>query len=149
MDIFISPRQGGKSTHIINWMREAPQGIARVAVCASAQEATRMYRSTWDEDGAPTDLESWQFLSWTEAASPGCLPAVRAAGRFHHLEFAIDNADLILETLLSQAGVVSLATWNVESLKVNEGTIQTAFFPNEQGEIVEFTTHVQEYEDED
>lgn len=148
MDIFLSSRQGGKSTRIINWMREAPQDVGRVVVCASAQEAMRMYRSTWNEDGEPTDLESWQFLSWTEAAS-GALEGVRASGRFHYLEFAIDNADLILETLLSRAGLVTCATWNAESLKVDEGTTQTAFFPNEQGEIVEFTTHVQEYEDED
>lgn len=66
MKIVALPRQGGKSTKALEWLREAVFPEVRILVAHSLHEAMRLYRSTFDEDDNPTDLHSWQFVSVEE-----------------------------------------------------------------------------------
>jgi len=117
MELFITPRQGGKSSHLINWVRSAPGGVVRVIVSHSAIEAMRLYRSTFGKY-CRSDLESWQFISWEDATRPGVLAAVRRLRPDDRIEFAIDNADLILSALLKAPGAAVRATWTSDGLRV-------------------------------
>lgn len=143
MELFITPRQGGKSSHLINWVRSAPGGTIRILVAHSEDEAMRLYRSTWDEDGNPTDLESWQFISWEDATRPRGLAAVRRLRPDDRIEFAIDNADLILSATLKAPGAAVRATWTSDGLRVgppeDPEAIQTILLTDAQPQL---TTHL-------
>lgn len=92
--IVIRPRQGGKTTEMLRWMREAPAGEHRVIVSATRQEAMRLLREN-------PDLASWQFVSIDEVRS-----ADKSAGsgvlygRGGQIVLGIDNLDLALSQLI-------------------------------------------------
>lgn len=97
MKFWVADRGEGKTTALLEWMRAAPEGEHRVMVCVSEQEAMRVYRSTWDEDDLPTDLESWQFVGWREV-TPDAWRGV-LTGRGGQVVLGIDNVEVILAML--------------------------------------------------
>ncbi len=63
----VLPRQGGKTTRMLEWMRSAPAGEHRVCVCVTQMEAMRLRREN-------LDLESWQFVMSTPVHTSGTEP---------------------------------------------------------------------------
>lgn len=103
--MIVTGRGGGKTTQMLQWMREAPQGEHRIIVCPSGQEAMRLLREN-------PDLESWQFVSLEEvmdrdrAAWSGVLH-----GRGGRVVLGLDNLDMMLDRLIY---------WPVEAFSVTE-----------------------------
>lgn len=92
------PRRGGKTTALLEWLREPtdPDEV-RVFVAHTRHEAMAMLRQEYkdaERTGRPP-LESWRFVSYDEATRPGCWAAIRGT-----IVIGIDNADIILETIL-------------------------------------------------
>lgn len=115
MKLLIDRRGRGKTTALIEWMRQAPDGELRVYVAHDHLAAMAAYRSTMteNEDGLPvSDLESWQFISWDELADYG--PAILAYRRPLNIVLAVDNLDLILRRIITSP--VAIATWNAEEI---------------------------------
>lgn len=93
-ELIIEPRQGGKTTRMLQWMREAPQDEHRVIVCATQREAMRLLREN-------PDLESWQFVSLDEVKDrdSGAWSGV-LYGRGGRIVLGLDNLDLMLSDLI-------------------------------------------------
>lgn len=83
MKILYSPRQAGKTTRMIAWLREDPQ---RVLVTFSFEEAQRL------TDLYPDLLN--RIVDWRSY-----IERRGYAWRFHPKAIALDNADLILQML--------------------------------------------------
>lgn len=96
MNVLMGVRGSGKTARVLEWMRNAPEGVGRVMVCVSADESMRVYRSTWDDDHNPTDLESWQFVSLRELFGEHVFDGV-LRGRRWQIELSIDNLDVQLQ----------------------------------------------------
>lgn len=109
MKIIVLPRAGGKTHALLEWMRAAPEGEHRIAVCFSGQEAMRLLREN-------RDLESWQFVGWNEVFPyDGAAWSAVLYGRGGRIVLGIDNLDLILSNLLGwHVGTVTM-TGTVES----------------------------------
>lgn len=90
-----APRQGGKTTRMLQWAREAPEGEHRVIVSATGQEAMRLLREN-------PDLESWQFVALDEvrSASGRGFSGV-LLGRGGYICLGLDNLDLMLSDLFA------------------------------------------------
>jgi hypothetical protein len=112
MDILVGDRQTGKTEYVLEWMKNAPENVGRVMVCESENEAMRVYRSTFDGYGNPTDWESWQFVSLNELFGNHVFEGV-LLGRKWELELAIDNLDVLLQRAFRWP--VSLVTINKDS----------------------------------
>ena len=96
----VLPRQGGKTTRMLEWMRSAPAGEHRVCVSVTRMEAMRLRRDN-------PDLESWQFVSLDEVdrrAWGGVL-----SGRGGWIVLGLDNLDMMLSQLLGWP--VGKVTW--------------------------------------
>lgn len=104
MRIVSLPRRGGKTTAMLQWMKEAPEGEHRVCVCFSAFEAMRLLRQSRDAD---MGLESWQFVSVEDIRGPRALSGV-LHGRGGHIVLGFDNLDLWLAMYLGRE--VDIAT---------------------------------------
>lgn len=63
MEFIIGGRQQGKTTKLLEWMREAPPGTARVMICNSDEVAQKMWE--YQERG-PNLLKREQFQSLEE-----------------------------------------------------------------------------------
>ncbi len=91
--LVLSGRGGGKTAHMLRWMRAAPEGEHRVLVSPTDQEAMRLLREN-------PDLESWQFVSLDEvmdrdrSAWSGVLH-----GRGGRIVLGVDNLDMALSRL--------------------------------------------------
>lgn len=92
MEFILRPRQGGKTTDMLAWLRAAPEGEHRIIVSQSPKEAMRLLREN-------PDLESWQFVGFEELSSPTIWAGV-LYGRGGHIVLGIDNIDLILAELI-------------------------------------------------
>jgi hypothetical protein len=84
MKVEILPRQMGKTTRMLEWMRSAPPGETRICVCVTGEEAMRLLREN-------PDLNSWQFMGFGEAREGA---AIRGRGR--NLVYGLDNLDMML-----------------------------------------------------
>ena len=91
----IGGRQTGKTTAMLDWMQDAPEGDHRVLVCHTGQEAMRLLRESRERG---LDLESWQFVGYDEL-KPGTWSGV-LHGRGGRVVLGVDNLDLILGRLL-------------------------------------------------
>lgn len=101
--IIVTGRQGGKTTQMLQWVREAPEGEHRVLVCTHGSEAMRLLREN-------PDLESWQFVGLNEVkldAWSGVL-----FGRGGYIVLGLDNIDLMLTGLLG---------WPVGAMSMTDG----------------------------
>lgn len=96
--MLVTGRQEGKTTALLAWLRAAPPGEHRIFVAHSALEAMRVYRSTWDEEDNPTDLESWQFVGLEEATRDAWGAVLACRGGV--VVLGIDNLDLVLQRLV-------------------------------------------------
>ena len=92
MEIIVLPRQGGKTTKMLEWIRGAPEGEHRVIVCPTGQEAMRLLREN-------PDLESWRFVSMDEVRPGGGGWSGVLYGRGGRMVLGIDNLDLMLSRL--------------------------------------------------
>lgn len=97
MRVFTSGRQTGKTQQLLKWASEQPDGIARVIVTHSLDSSMQLLRRARDEG---YNVESWQFVSVVEMKDrgPGFMSGVRLNRR--RFEWAIDNADIVLEDLI-------------------------------------------------
>jgi len=105
MKLLIGPLASGKTTRLIQWMREAPEGEKRVAVFSSMQEVSRLQREN-------PDVESWRFLSFDD------IEALRGYDR--DIVVGIDNLSWFLSRALGgrfPAGLVTF-TGQVEQIKL-------------------------------
>lgn len=84
MRIEVLPRQMGKTTRMLQWMREAPPGETRICVCPTQQAAMQLLRDN-------PDLHTWQFISLEEVRT-GFVN--RGGGR--RLVYGLDNLDMML-----------------------------------------------------
>ncbi len=89
LDADIDGRQGGKTTRMLQWLREAPEGEHRVLVCHTEEDAMRVYRDNRDE------FESWQFVGPNDLRDPGAWSGV-LMGRGGRIVLGLDNLDLLL-----------------------------------------------------
>lgn len=97
MRVIIRPRQGGKTTEMLEWMKAAAGDDSQHRICVShsEHEAMRLYLSTWDEDGNPTWAESWQFVGPREPFAERPWEGV-LRGRGGHIVLGLDNLDLLV-----------------------------------------------------
>ena len=99
----MSPRLiagAGKTTRLLQWLREAPQGELRVLVSFSEQESRRVQKIGVDE----WDLKPWQFIAANQAHRLGSvlwLP-LRLDNPPSNIVLGVDNAELVLGILLHQ-----------------------------------------------
>ena len=144
MEIFVAPRQGGKTTTLLQWVVDAPQGTARVLVSPTERESNRLVRESRTSK-AFCSAEEWQFVSWEKFTRSGTLP-LWATRSFERFEYAIDNLDAIIQQMvLPHAHSIGLVTWTSEGLLIRHGdgnveALQTAHFHDEQSP--RFETHV-------
>lgn len=103
----IRDRQTGKTTDLLAWMRDAPEGEHRIYVGASNESAMHVYRSTF-VDGV-SDLESWQFVGMREVSRDAWGGVLR--GRGGVIVLGLDNLDLMLNDLFG---------WPVGRVTINE-----------------------------
>lgn len=92
MKVITTPRGGGKTTRMLAWMREAPEGEHRVLVCFSSHEAMRLRREN-------PDLKSWQFVGPDEPRNGRAWSGV-LFGRGGVVVLGFDNLDLWLAARL-------------------------------------------------
>lgn len=143
MEIFLAPRQGGKTHHLLDWLEAAEEGTGRAIIFPTGRAALYAYRTACEE---ARQIESWQFLGWEAAMQPAVLSTVAARGGFTRFEFAVDGAETILSQMLRPAvrlGPVTRLTLNAEALRLQGDAaqptqFQTAFFPANSGDPVEF-----------
>ena len=101
MRIITTPKGGGKTAAMLEWMRAAPEGEHRVCVAFSNEEAMRLLREN-------RDLESWQFVGPDEPKNGGSWSAV-LRGRGGRIVLGVDNVDLWLQRQFRfEVGAVSL-----------------------------------------
>lgn len=109
-------RQCGKTTKMLEWMRELSDIAAMddsqpipVMVCHSNDRAMQVYRLTWDESRRPTWAASWQFLGPDEVR--GSNPWNRA-----RIVLGIEDVDLMLQRL---AGGFPVGAWSATTESVH------------------------------
>ena len=86
----IAPPRSGKSTRMLDWLQDAPDGERRVLVSAAARERDRMQMLARTIRGRALDRD--QFVTLAEVQA-GHLAGARVV-------LAIDNLDLMLDVLL-------------------------------------------------
>lgn len=97
MRIEVLPRQMGKTTRMLEWMREAPPGETRICVTATREEAMRLLREN-------KDLNTWQFISLQEARE-----GFANRGRSRNLVYGLDNLDMMLKDMFDwPVGMITL-----------------------------------------
>lgn len=100
--IIIRDRQGGKTTAMLKWIREAPKAEHRVIVTPTRLEAMRLLREN-------PDLESWQFVTIPEVQSASNAWAGVLHRHGGHIVLGIDNLDVALSQLIHwPVGALSL-----------------------------------------
>ena len=116
----------GKTTAVLEWMREAPADELRVMVCHSNQEAMRLLRENCYCDCIDTCpgeskcecwhhvdglLETWQFVSHHELMNGGqALWSAVTHFREGQIVLAIDNLDLLFPSLFGRrVGMITLS----------------------------------------
>lgn len=88
MLITINPRRAGKTTRAVAWLDNNPHGIL---IVFSEQEAKRIaYQFKLDEATAN------RIMSWEQ---------YRASKNFHNKEVFIDNADIVLQSMVDNSVV--------------------------------------------
>jgi hypothetical protein len=106
MKVVALGRQEGKTTKMLQWLREAPEGEHRVLVCVSDREAMRLLR---ENVGPDSSLESWQFVGPDEVDPDGWQGVLM--GRGGTVVLGIDNIDLIVSHWLHwPVGAISVTT---------------------------------------
>lgn len=104
MKLDIGGRGSGKSTRILQWMNDAPEGVKRIVVCHDHSAAMGMLRSARSRFRENNHLESWQFIGVEELRSYNPFPW----GRFE-FEFAVDQMEIAFQNLFSRYRI-ALAT---------------------------------------
>lgn len=87
MKVVALGRQRGKTTQMLQWLREAPKGEHRVIVSPTKEEAMRLLREN-------PDLASWQFVTIEETRSSYNAWSGVLHGRGGRIVLGIDNLDL-------------------------------------------------------
>lgn len=100
MEFMIRGRQGGKTTAMLQWMREAPDGEARIMVCHSLKEAAEMMK-------AHREFASWQFVPIEDFRSPGVFSGVKLTRK---IVLGIDDLDRVLQRILGTSEDIGLVT---------------------------------------
>jgi hypothetical protein len=101
MRVISMPRRGGKTTAMLRWMQEAPEGETRVMACFSEQESMRLLRLSREQG---LGLESWQFVSAKEARHLSGHPF---RGR---VVLGLDNLDIWLSSHFGREVVLGTIT---------------------------------------
>lgn len=99
MQFHITGRQGGKTTAMLRWMMDAPEGEHRVVACHSHQEAMRLLQFARDMD---LGLESWQFVGPGPDPRHGVPSSMWAGvlrGRGGEIHVGVENADIFFAAL--------------------------------------------------
>lgn len=91
MRFIVRHRSQGKTTKLIEWMKAAPEGEARVLITHSLGETNRLQREN-------PDMASWQFVNIPDLTGAGFMAGVLAGRR--NVVLAIDNLDMVLQSLL-------------------------------------------------
>lgn len=100
MRFIIRDRQQGKTTDLLAWMREAPEGEHRICVSHARDRAMQLLREN-------PDLESWQFVTAEDLRGHGAFSGV-LRGRGGRVVLGVDDLDLVLSRLLGwQVGLVT------------------------------------------
>lgn len=93
MKVVQLPRGGGKTTALLEWMREAPEDEIRLFVAVTGAEAQRVYRSTLSaHEDQPRWAQPWQFIGFGELAALG---AQSGRGR-KQIVLGVDNIEMVL-----------------------------------------------------
>lgn len=111
------PRAAGKTTNMLRWLREAPEGEIRVLVSRSSQEAMRVYRSTMVDaiDRMYSEFESWQFIGIDELR-PGPGPLFSAVPGRNRIVLGVDDLDFILARVMS-------SPWPIRAISFSTGAV--------------------------
>lgn len=86
MQIYVSGRQEGKTTKMLEWMRAASEDETRVLVVHNEMRAMTLHREN-------PDLDSWQFVGWEEMVKIRGRHATSVRGE---VVLGIDDLDLLL-----------------------------------------------------
>jgi hypothetical protein len=97
MNVIVGGRQSGKTSKLLQWASEQPEGTGRVIISHSLRASMDLLRRARD---AGYNVESWQFVSVSEVRDKGIgfMAGVRINRR--HIEFGLDNLDLVLTDLI-------------------------------------------------
>lgn len=96
MNFMVGGRRVGKTTRLLQWAQEAPEGEHRIVVSMSGQRAMELLRLA-RQDNLP--LESWQFVGYDEVV-PGTWPAV-LRGRGGKIVLGLDDLDTQMRSLFA------------------------------------------------
>jgi hypothetical protein len=99
-------RQTGKTTDLIEWMDDAPEGTTRVFIAAHGHDAA-MRALKMARDREQNKLESWQFISLNELKTYNPFPYMTGQTR---LEYGLDEAIEALCRLLPLKGPLGRVT---------------------------------------
>ncbi|HJQ00102.1 MAG TPA: hypothetical protein VJ851_00750 [Jatrophihabitans sp.] len=94
--VVVLPRHGGKTFRALEWLAEKPE--SRVLICASADGAVAAFKQA--QRAGCTTLTRQNFMA---AGSRWSLHGVG-------IEYGVDNAEIVLASLLGVAGRVALLT---------------------------------------
>lgn len=91
IETIIGGRGSGKTTQLIQWMSEAPEGMVRVVACRDAIQA-KWLKERYEAEGQKFD--DWQFITHSEAEAGTSAIWHRMAGK--NVEVAIDNLEVYI-----------------------------------------------------
>lgn len=89
MRFLIRGRQQGKTTDLLSWMREAPEGVKRIMAVHDRRTVDRMLLQN-------PDLKLWQFIAIWDLERY----AKQRCTEDETIEVCIDNVDLCLQMLM-------------------------------------------------
>ena len=107
MKFDICDRGKGKTTRLLEWLLDAPEGEHRVLVSHDRRTTMKLLREARDR-GLP--VESWQFVSFDEIRTGSNAFSGVLHGRGGHVVLGIDNADIILRGLTAWSIDIVTAT---------------------------------------
>jgi hypothetical protein len=89
MEFFVAPRQEGKTTKMVEWLKAAPKDVTRFVVCISEREADRLQREVLGDK-----FQRRRFVSFESLRNRPDM--FRGLGK---VEIGIDDADVILQRM--------------------------------------------------
>jgi hypothetical protein len=91
MRVIAKPRHEGKTTDLIQWLRDSPDDQSRVIVSANSELSMYLYRQHLEE------FESWQFVGLNEVTQ-GAWSGVRLRGK--EIVLALDDVDMLIRNAI-------------------------------------------------